>query len=150
VNLSRESNKEWKELQKNVVNEIRIRLNSNTDPYHNCFSYDTKFIKKQKILSKGNPFMKISIPTNNSKITQLLKMRFEFIEYSLDHLNGLIINLNNEFYSEVHSVVKSTETYLENPFKSQCSYYDKSEAPFGSVSHKDCYYKCLRDNCTHQ
>jgi hypothetical protein len=132
---------------KNVVNEIRIRLDSNTDPFHNFFSYETKFIKKQTILSKGNPFMKILIPTNNSKITQLSKMRFEFIEYSLNHLNGLILSLNNEFYSEVHSVVKSTETYLENPYKSQCSYYDKSEAPFGSVSHKDCYHKCLRDNC---
>jgi hypothetical protein len=43
--------------------------------------------------------------------------------------------------------MKSTEKYLENPYKFHCSYYDKNQNPFDSVSHKDCYNKCLRDLC---
>ncbi len=87
--------------------------------------------------------MKISIPINNSKITRLPNMKFEWIKYSLIHeLNGFTHSLNNAVHiSAVYSVMKSTETYLENPYKSQCSYYDKSEAPFGSVSQNDCLSK---------
>jgi hypothetical protein len=44
--------------------------------------------------------------------------------------------------------MKSKETYLENPYKSHCSYYsEKSHNPFNLVSHEDCITKCVRNNC---
>ncbi len=46
------------------------------------------------------------------------------------------------------AIMKSTETYLENSYKFQCSYYyGKSENPFNSLLHKDSYEKCLINYC---
>ncbi len=36
---------------------------------------------------------------------------------------------------------------LQNPYKSQCSYYDTNQNPFNSVSREDCFHKCLETNC---
>jgi hypothetical protein len=35
-------------------------------------------------------------------------------------------------------VMKLFVTYLQNPYKSQCSHYDTNQNPFNSVSHADC------------
>ncbi len=39
-----------------------------------------------------------------------------------------------------------TETYLENPYMSQCSYYGKNHNQFDSVSNEDCL-KCMINEC---
>jgi hypothetical protein len=43
--------------------------------------------------------------------------------------------------------MKSSVTYLQNPYKSQCSYYNTNQNPFNSVSFVDCHHKCVKTNC---
>jgi hypothetical protein len=57
------------------------------------------------------------------------------------------IELYDWFDTDLNSVIKSSVTYLQNPYKSQCSYYDKNQNPFNSVSREDCFHKCLETNC---
>jgi hypothetical protein len=61
--------------------------------------------------------------------------------------NKVYIELNDWFNTVLNSVVKSSVTYLQNPYKSQCSYYGKNQNPFNSVSYVDCFHKCLKTNC---
>jgi hypothetical protein len=140
-----ETYNEWKKLQKNVVNEFQLKFKSDPNPFYPCFSYDKEFIK-QKIWLKANTFMKILIPSNNLIFSQISSMLFEFIDDQV-HLPSILNFPLNYRDSSVISVVKSTEKYLENPYKSQCSYYDKYQNLFDSVSHKDCRLKCLRYLC---
>jgi hypothetical protein len=42
--------------------------------------------------------------------------------------------------------MKSSVTYLQSPYKSQCSDYDTSQNPFNSVSREDCLHKCVETN----
>jgi hypothetical protein len=54
---------------------------------------------------------------------------------------------SNKVNIELNSVMKWFVTYLQNPYKSQCSYYDTNQNPFNSVSYKDCVHKCFEINC---
>jgi hypothetical protein len=40
-------------------------------------------------------------------------------------------------------VTKLSVTHLQNPYKSNCSYYDTNQNPFNSVSCTDCLKNCL-------
>jgi hypothetical protein len=55
--------------------------------------------------------------------------------------------LNGWFNTVLNSVMKSYATHLQNPYKSQFSYYDTNENPFSSVSREDCFHKSLGTNC---
>jgi hypothetical protein len=50
------------------------------------------------------------------------------------------IKLNDWFNIVLTSVIKSSVTHLQNPYKSQCSYYDTNQNPFNSVSREDCFF----------
>jgi hypothetical protein len=73
-------------------------------------------------------------------------MRLELIG-SLYGVNKVNIELNDWLNTILNSVMKSSVTYLQNPYKSQCSYYDTNQNPFNSVSFEDCLHKCLETNC---
>jgi hypothetical protein len=137
-------NKNCTEFEKYVETEIHLKLGSKSNEFFYCFSYDTKNLRIQTLLSKSSPFLKISIPKNFS--TYKLLMRFELIRF-LNGDNKVYIELNDWFNTVLNSVMKSSVTYLQNPYKSQCSYYDTNQNPFNSVSREDCFHKCFKTNC---
>ncbi len=137
-------NKNCTEFQEYVETEIHLKFGSKSNEFFYCFSHDTKNLRIQRLWSKSSPFLKISIPINNSTYKQL--MRLELIG-SLYEDNKVNIELNDWFNTVLNSVMKSSVTYLQNPYKSQCSYYDTNQNPFNSVSREDCLHKCLETNC---
>jgi hypothetical protein len=74
-------------------------------------------------------------------------MSLELIGDTFYWSNKVNIELKNWFNTDLNSVMKSSVTYLQNPYKSQCSYYDTNQNPFHTVSYKDCFDKCLKTNC---
>jgi hypothetical protein len=137
-------NKNCTEFEEYVETEIHLKFGSKSNEFFYCFSYDTKKLRIQRLLSKSRHFLKISIPTNF--FTHNLSMRLELIGL-IDGPNKVNIDLNDLFNLILNSVMKSTVTYLQNPYKSQCSYYDTNQSPFNSVSYDDCFHKCLNINC---
>jgi hypothetical protein len=127
-----------------VETEIHLKLGSKSNEFFYCFSYDTKNLKIQRLLSKSSPFLKISIPLNFD--TYELLIRFELIGFRFN-ANKVYIKLNDLLNTCLYSVMKSSVTYLQNPYKSQCSYYDTNQNPFNSVSYEHCFRKCLETNC---
>jgi hypothetical protein len=95
-------------------------------------------------LSKSSPFLKISIPVNFSTYKPSIRLKLIGPLYGANKVN---IELNDRFDTVLNSVMKSSVTYLQNPYKSQCSYYDTNQNPFNSVSREDCYQKCWETNC---
>ncbi len=78
-------------------------------------------------------------------------MRFELTGLSfgikkVDISNKFNIKLNDRLTTVSFSVMKLSVNHLQNPYKSQCSYYDTNQNPFNSVSHNDCIEKCLETN----
>jgi hypothetical protein len=136
-------NKNCTEFEENVETEIHLKFGSKLIEFFYCFSYDTKNLRIQTLLSKSSPFLKISIPMNFSDYEQL--MRLEFINL-LRRANKLYITLS-DWNTVLNSVTKSSVTYLQNPYKSQCSYYDTNQNLFNSVSRDDCLFKCMETNC---
>jgi hypothetical protein len=57
------------------------------------------------------------------------------------------IELNDWYNTNFAMVIKSPVIYLQNPYKSQCSYYDTNQTPFKSISYKDCFDKCVKTHC---
>jgi hypothetical protein len=137
-------NKNCTEFEEYVETEIHIKFGSKSNEFFYCFSYDTKNLSIQRPLSKSSPFLKISIPINSS--TYKILMRLELIgPFRMD--NKVNIEIGDRFNTVLTSVWKSSATYLPNPYKSQCSYYDTNENPFNSVSYEDCLHKCFINNC---
>jgi hypothetical protein len=141
---------EWQEMRNNFKTEIHLLTRTEAIEYFDCFSYDSKKIKEQKLLSKMSPFMKISFSINSLTIARISQMHIELNENSFYNkfFQMEFPLLNRKYYSTFStSISKYRESYLENPYSSQCSYYDKSQNPFDSVSHNDCLNKCLRNYC---
>jgi hypothetical protein len=137
-------NKNCTEFEEYVETEIHLKFGSKSNEFFYCFSYDTINLRIQKLLSKSSPFLKISIPFNFS--TYKLLMRLELIGI-LHKANKVNIELSDYFNTVLNSVMKSSVTYLQNPYKSQCSYYNANQNPFNSVSRDDCFHKCCETNC---
>ncbi len=57
------------------------------------------------------------------------------------------INIELDDNCVVNSIMKSSVTHLQNPYKSQCSYYDTNQNPFNTVSFDDCLDKCMETYC---
>jgi hypothetical protein len=140
-------NKNCTEFDEYVETEIHLIFGSKSNEFFYCFSYDTKNLRIQRLLSKLSPFLKISIPTNFS--TYELSMHLELISSGTFPYDGenLNLELNDWFNTVLNSMMKSSVTYLQNPYKSECSYYDTNQSPFNSVSHDHCLNKCLKTNC---
>jgi NAD-dependent dihydropyrimidine dehydrogenase PreA subunit len=136
-------NKNCTKFEEYVETEIHL-IFGYSNKFFYCFSYDTKNLRIQRLLSKSSPFLKISIPINDS--TYKLSMRLELMAHFYAN-NTVNIELDNWFNTVLNSVIKSSVTYLQNPYKSQCSYYDTNQNPFNSVSRDDCYHKCMKANC---
>jgi hypothetical protein len=136
-------NKNCTEFEEYVGTEIHLKFKSKSNEFFYCFSYDTKNLRTQRLLSKSSPFMKISF---NISYINYLSFRLEPIGV-LNENNRLNILLDNWFYTALFSVKKLSVTYLQNPYKSQCSYYDTNQNPFNSVSYVDCFDKCVTTNC---
>ncbi len=132
------------EFQEYVETEIHLIFGSKSNKFFYCFSYDTKNLRIQRLLSKSSPFLKISIPTNFSTYKLLMSLELIGNVYGANKVN---IELKDRFNTVLNSVMKSSVTYLQNPFKSQCSYYETNQNPFNSVSREDCFHKCLKKNC---
>jgi hypothetical protein len=135
--------KNCSEFQEYVETEIHLKFGSKSNEFFYCFSYDTKNLGIPRLLSKSSPFLKISIPIN---FTPYRLSRFKLIDLA-DGVNTDNIELYDLFNIVLYSVMKSSVTYLQNPYKSQCSYYDTNQNPFNSVSREDCFHKCLETNC---
>jgi hypothetical protein len=133
-------NKNYTKFEEYVETEIHLKSKSKSNEFFYCFSYDTKNLRIQKHLLKSSPFLKISISKN---VSYKLSMRLELIRL-LNGDNKVYIELNDSFNTVLNSVMKSSVTYLQNPYKSQCSYYDTNQNSFNS---EDCYHKCLKTNC---
>jgi hypothetical protein len=136
-------NKNCSEFEEYVETEIHSVFGSKSNEFFYCFSYDTKNLRTQSHLSKSSLFLKISFPINfsNSKLV----MRFELINAVASQ--ALLIKASNWYNTALNSVMKSSITYLQNPYKSQCSYYDTNQSPFNSVSFNECLHKCTETNC---
>jgi hypothetical protein len=135
-------NKNCTEFEEYVETEIHLKFGSKSNEFFYCFSYDTKNLRFQRLLSKSSPFLSISIPKNFS--TYELLMRLELIGVH----EGDKVNIElNDWNTVLNSVMKSSVTYLQNPYKSQCSYYNTNQNPFNSVSLEDCLHKCVKTNC---
>jgi hypothetical protein len=136
-------NKNCTEFEEYVETEIHLIFRPKSNEFFYCFSYDIKNFRIQRILLKSSPFLKISIPKN----FDTFKLSFELIGFRSDgkkYENN--IDLNDWLNTVLTSVVKSSVTYLQNPYKSQCSYYDTNQNPFNSVSYEHCIRKCLETN----
>jgi hypothetical protein len=136
-------NKNCTEFPEYVETEIHLKFGSKSNEFFYCFSYDTKKLRIQRLLSKSSPFLKISIPINFSAYKQL--MRLELIHLRLEH--KINVELKDWLNTVLNSVMKSSVTYLQNPYKSECSYYDTNQNPLNSVSYADCLNKCFEANC---
>jgi hypothetical protein len=137
-------NKNCTEFEEYVETEIHLKFGSKSNEFFYCFSHDTKNLRTQTLLSKSSPFLKISIPLNLSTYKPL--MRLELIRF-LNWENKVYMELDDWFNTVLNSVMKSSVIYLQNPYKSQCSYYDTNQNPFNSDSREDCFHKCLKTNC---
>jgi hypothetical protein len=137
-------NKNCTEFEEYVETEIHLKFGSELNEFFNCFSYDTKKLRIQRLLSKSSPFLKISIPINFSTHELLINLGLIILLHGNNKIN---IELDNWFNAVLVSVMKSSVTYLQNPYKSQCSYYKTNQNPFNSVSREDCLRKCLENNC---
>jgi hypothetical protein len=137
-------NKNCTEFEEYVETEIHLKFGSKSNEFFYCFSYDTKNLRIQRLLSKSIPFLKISIPTNFS--TYNLLMHLEWNDY-VKPANKVKIELRDRLNTVLYSVMKSSVTYLQNPYKSQCSYYDANQNPFNSFSFDDCFQKCVETYC---
>jgi hypothetical protein len=139
-------NKNCTKFEKYVETEIHLKLGLKSNELFYCFSYDTKNLKIQRLLSKSSPLLKISIPLNFD--TYELLMSLELIGVRSDGKKYKnIIEFKYMLNTVLTSVVKSSVTYLQNPYKSQCSYYDTNQNPFNSLSYEHCFRKCLETNC---
>jgi hypothetical protein len=136
-------NKNYTQIEEYVETEIHLKFESKSNEFFYCYSYDTKNLKVQTLLSKSNPFMKISIPLNFNIYE--LDMSFYLIDRTSGHTNYM--KLGNYTITDLISIMKSFVTYLQNPYKFQCSYYDTNQNPFNSVSHEHCLYKCSLSKC---
>ncbi len=137
-------NKNCTEFEEYIETEIHLILGSKSNKFFYCFRYDTKNSRIQRLLPKSSTFLKISFPVNID--TYQLLMRLEFIDRS-DEGNKVDIQLSDWLNTVLNSVMKSSVTYLQNPYKSQCSYYDTNQNLFNSVSREDCFYKCMKTKC---
>jgi hypothetical protein len=137
-------NKSCTELEEYVETEIHLIFGSKSNEFFYCFNYDTKKLRVQTLLSKSSPFLKISIPMNF--FPHNLSMRFELTGLAKGN-NKVNLTVNHWFTTLLFPVMKSSVTHLQNPYKSQCSYYDTNQNPFNSVSHDDCLHKCFEINC---
>jgi hypothetical protein len=146
-------NKSCTEFQEYVETEIHLKFGSKSNEFFYCFSYDTKNLRIERLLSKSSPFLKISFPLNLS--TQELLMHFELngrfyhveSKRQLKEDKYIDLEISSWFNTVLNSVKKSFVTYLKNPYRSQCSDYDTNQNPFNSVSREDCMDKCLKTNC---
>jgi hypothetical protein len=82
-------NKNCTEFQEHVKTEIHLQFGSKSKEFFYCFSYDTKNLRTERLLSKSSPFLKISISANFS--TYKLLMRLELIS----QLKGATKLMNN-------------------------------------------------------
>jgi hypothetical protein len=137
-------NKNCTEFEEYVETEIHLKFGSKSNEFFYCFSYDIKNLRIQKRLPKSNPFLKISIPINLSTYKLLMSLDFIGPLYGINKIN---IVLNDSINTVMKSVFKSSVTYLQNPYKSQCSNYDTNQNLFNSVSREQCLNKCLETNC---
>jgi hypothetical protein len=108
-------NKNCSEFEEYVETEMHSVFGSKSNKFYYCFSYDTKNLRTQSLLSKSSPFLKISFLINfsNSKLV----MRFELISVVNSH--SFLIKADNWRNTALNSVMKSSVTYLQNPYKSQ-------------------------------
>jgi antibiotic biosynthesis monooxygenase (ABM) superfamily enzyme len=129
-------NKNCTEFEEYIETEIHIKFGSKSNEFFYCFRYDTKNLRIQTLLSKSSPFLKISLPENFYKLLEL-KWRMELIGFQKEG-NVWFTTKNGDLV--LTSVMKSSITYLQNPYKSQCSYYDTIN------SYLNCSLKCLETN----
>jgi hypothetical protein len=138
-------NKNCTEFEEYVETEIHLKFGSKSNEFFYCFSYDTKNLRTQSLLSKSSPFLKISFPLNLSTDRLLMRLEWIGIFHEANEYNNYV--LYHWFNTVLNSVMKSSVNYLQNPYKSQCSYYDTNQNPFNSVSREDCFNKCFKTNC---
>jgi hypothetical protein len=132
-------NKNCTEFEEYIETEIHLYLGSKSNEFFYCFNYETKNLRIQRLLSKSSPFLKISIPENYKLLE--LEWRMELI--GLRKESNIWFNTKNGNLV-LASVMKSSITYLQNPYKSQCSYYDTNQNPF--ISRFNCSAKCFETN----
>jgi hypothetical protein len=88
--------------------------------------------------------LKVSIPKNFSTYIQFIRLEFFGHDNEPDKV---YIELDHWLNIDLNSVMRLSVTYLRNPYKSQCNYYDTNQNPFNSVSYRDCFDKCMITNC---
>jgi hypothetical protein len=137
-------NKNCTQFEEYVETEIHLKFGSKSNKFFYCFSYDTKNLRIQTLLSKSSPFLKISISKKFSSSKML--MYLELIS-NIHNDNKFYTDLYRYYFTDLISVMKSSVTNLQNPYKSKCSYYDTNQNPFNSISYVDCFHKCLKTNC---
>jgi hypothetical protein len=109
--------------------------------FYECFKHDSNKIKNQKIFSKLDPFLKIYV---NQKLFSDMKIGKNLVIKLAENFKLLAIeeiSFDFKFFKQSISLSKTTETYLESPYKSQCSHYNKK------TSHLDCVKKCEFEKC---
>ena len=91
--------------------------------------------------------IRISVDRNYFSNTSYRDFRFLIVigegRVPLSNLIAAEFGTNNWLIS----LSKSSETFLENPYKSDCIHYDRDETPFNSKSQIDCKRQCFRYYC---
>jgi hypothetical protein len=73
-------NKSCTEFEEYVETEIHLIFGSKSNEFFYCFSYDTKNLRIQRLLSKSSPFLKISIHKNFSTNNLLMHLKLTGLE----------------------------------------------------------------------
>jgi hypothetical protein len=127
-------------FEKIIEKEVFLNYVKEYVHFYECFKYDSNKIKNEKIFSKLNQFLKISaneklfsdmFPTH-LKIILIENFKFAMKEQMSFYFECLKCSI---------SISKTTEIYLESPYKSQCSHYNKNTSQF------DCMKKCIVEKC---
>jgi hypothetical protein len=118
-----------------ILNSRRLDLNESIS--ENLFPKNARYLENAPIIQISTNFNKIStmktlFGTDDSFFKVLFKSNIEEI----------YLNRNTESL-----LTKKTFEYLETPYASRCSYYDKSRTVFDSVSNEHCIQQCLRNYC---
>jgi len=110
------------------------------------FSYFEYFVSNQT-----NIFSKINLNGKLMKQTDFLRFHTNSTINSETYFSlGINDDYEIAFFLRDNtelSLDKKSFELLEFPYKSKCSYYDRSEKPFGSSSHRHCFRQCIIYHC---
>jgi hypothetical protein len=134
-------------LEENTVRETFLENIRGYTYFFECFDFDTHKIRNQKMYSKFSPFLKISA---NEKLFSEMNFKTNTI---IDMFPKERYNMKETYTYDFYYLTlwmfysKLTETYLESPYKSQCSHYNTNTNLFDSVSYSECKQKCIEKTC---